>query len=272
MCAGTTNTNTRIGAYLAARRSLISPDEVGLTTRAWRAARGLTREQLARASGVSKERMLAIERGDAATDAELEALAGVLQLDAHARAHLARLARDAPPLWPASPASARTHELLGAWSRRVAFVVDRNLDLLDATALARRVLGEFAEPGTNQLVTTFRRAAAATDDRDRWYAVARYFASALRYYGDPADPRYAAITSSLDSDMEFQRIWRRHDAGPLTQELPRPRLLIDGVGWLDFEYEVFEVPRAPGQAIIVLWFDSDSGDSLIIDRLADSLT
>ncbi|MFG6501839.1 hypothetical protein [Microbacterium sp. P05] len=168
--------------------------------------------------------------------------------------------------------SRRTRQLLDAWSRRVAFVVDRNLDVLDATALGRRVLGEFGEPGTNELIATFRHAAEATEDRERWYAVASYFASALRYYGDPEDPRYEEIRAALRADPEFERIWGRHDAGPLSQQIPRPRLLLEGVGWLEFDYEVFEVPRVPGQAIIVLWFDADTGDDLIIERLADTLT
>ena len=87
-----------LGAYLRARRGLVSPERAGLPGGGNRRVPGLRREEVAMLAGVSTDYYLRLERGrDHHPSAQvLDALARVLQLDDVEREHLHGLAQPRP--------------------------------------------------------------------------------------------------------------------------------------------------------------------------------
>jgi transcriptional regulator with XRE-family HTH domain len=87
------NTNP-LGAFLRARRELVSPADVGISPHGLRRVKGLRREEVATLAGISSDYYLRLEQGRERNPSVqvLEALAGVLQLDNDATAYLLGLA------------------------------------------------------------------------------------------------------------------------------------------------------------------------------------
>jgi transcriptional regulator with XRE-family HTH domain len=84
-----------LGEYLRARRELVRPEEVRLPDAGGhRRVPGLRREEVAMLAGVSADYYIRLEQGrDQHPSAQvLDALAGALQFDDYATAHLHRLA------------------------------------------------------------------------------------------------------------------------------------------------------------------------------------
>ena len=88
----------RLGAYLRARRDLVSPAMAGLPAGDNRRVPGLRREEVAMLAGISADYYLRLERGrDANPSVQvLESLARVLQLDDVERAYLIGLGTGRP--------------------------------------------------------------------------------------------------------------------------------------------------------------------------------
>src|SRR4051794_29383345 len=75
--------DTTLGAFLQSRRARIQPEEVGLPPYGRRRVPGLRREEVAQLAGVSVDYYIRLEqgRGKHVSDAVLDAVARVLQLD-----------------------------------------------------------------------------------------------------------------------------------------------------------------------------------------------
>jgi transcriptional regulator with XRE-family HTH domain len=88
-----------LGSCLRSWRDRLSPSEAGLPTQRLRRAPGLRREELAQLAGLSADYLTRLEQGRAVHPSPqvLEALARALRLTTEERAHLFRLARQAPP-------------------------------------------------------------------------------------------------------------------------------------------------------------------------------
>jgi len=88
----------RLGAYLRARRGLVSPEQAGIPPGGTRRVRGLRREEVALLAGISADYYLRLERGrDAHPSTQvLDALARVLRLDEVERLYLHSLATSRP--------------------------------------------------------------------------------------------------------------------------------------------------------------------------------
>ncbi|MFG6401116.1 helix-turn-helix domain-containing protein [Microbacterium sp. P04] len=253
----------RLGEYLAARRALVSPEDAGFPSNVSRRVQGLRREEVAVLAAISPEYYRRLERGVGTqpSDAVLDSLAAALRLNEHARRHMYRLAHKRGESWVSYPVvDLHTRRMLDSWSDTIAFALDRNQDVVAATATAIAALGDGSRVGTNRLIEIGRAAASAPAElRPLYYERVAQYAAALRYYGDPADPRYAEILATMRDDVEFQRIWERHDAEPLRVE--PGRIWLDGEGWADFDYEVLEVPRAPGHVISAFWFPAGDAEA-----------
>src|SRR5215467_4432417 len=87
--------STGLGQYLRARRALVRPEDVGLHAVGRRRVPGLRREELATLAGISSDYYLRLEQGrdHHPSSQVIDALAGALQLDQDATAHLHALAR-----------------------------------------------------------------------------------------------------------------------------------------------------------------------------------
>ena len=87
-----------LGAYLRARRELVTPQQAGIPEVGVRRVPGLRREEVAMLAGISADYYLRLERGrDRKPSVQvLESIARVLQLDDDHFAHLLTLVADVP--------------------------------------------------------------------------------------------------------------------------------------------------------------------------------
>src|SRR6201999_2056105 len=87
-----------LGEYLRARRELVTPESVGLSSFGPRRVPGLRREEVAMLAGISADYYLRLEQGrDRNPSVQvLESLARVLQLDDDGTAYLLSLGAEKP--------------------------------------------------------------------------------------------------------------------------------------------------------------------------------
>jgi transcriptional regulator with XRE-family HTH domain len=131
----------RLGAYLRARRGLVTPERAGIPAGSNRRVAGLRREEVAMLAGISADYYLRLERGrDRNPSAQvITALARVLHLDEVEHQYLLDLAepaRRARPRPRPERVPARLQSLLAAVDVP-AFVEGRAFDVLASTSLAQ---------------------------------------------------------------------------------------------------------------------------------------
>ncbi|MFI6629115.1 helix-turn-helix transcriptional regulator [Nonomuraea fuscirosea] len=213
----------RLGAYLRARRDLVSPEQAGIPAGGARRVPGLRREEVALLAGISADYYLRLERGrDTRPSPQvLDALARVLMLDEVERAYLHDLAgtaaaprrpgrRRPPPRVPA-----RLHHLLAVVGVP-AFVESRTFDVLAANALAT-ALSPRLRPGENRLRSLLLDPEEQAFHQD-WEASAAGIVAAFRQtVGDDADDaRVVELVGELSlASGRFRRLWARHDVRTL---------------------------------------------------------
>ncbi|MEU9214033.1 helix-turn-helix domain-containing protein [Streptomyces sp. NPDC048415] len=151
------NTNP-LGAFLRARRELVSPGDVGISQRGLRRVKGLRREEVAALAGISSDYYLRLEqvRERNPSVQVLEALADVLQLDSDATAYLLGLAGTRPRK-AARPAAERvpvSMKYMVAQMPMPAFVQGKYFDVLAANPMARALSPNMAR-GVNRLRAAF---------------------------------------------------------------------------------------------------------------------
>ncbi|MFI5935342.1 helix-turn-helix domain-containing protein [Actinoplanes sp. NPDC051494] len=93
-----TGPSNLLGAFLRARRDLVTPEQAGVPVLGVRRVPGLRREEVAMLAGISADYYLRLERGrDRSPSVQvLESLARVLHLDDTTRDHLLGLAGGVP--------------------------------------------------------------------------------------------------------------------------------------------------------------------------------
>ena len=206
----------RLGAYLRARRELVTPDRVGLPAGENRRVPGLRREEVAMLAGISADYYLRLERGrDVHPSVQvLQALARVLQLDDVEREYLLSLGTPRPRrprrTRPERVAE-RLHHLLAALELP-AFVEGRAFDVLASNALAV-ALSPRLRPGENRLRSLFLDPEEQAF-HENWAQAAESFVAALRSsVGDDVDdPRFVELVGELSLSSErFRSLWARHD-------------------------------------------------------------
>jgi transcriptional regulator with XRE-family HTH domain len=234
----------RFGDYLKARRAQLKPEDVGFPSDPARRISGLKREEVAQLAGISPEYYTRLEQGKSYRLSEqvLAGLTRALRLDSDAAAYFYRLALPEPPT-----TTTRSAPVLNEMVRQLAeqrsdvpiYIYDRNQDIILANDLAR-ALFPILIPGANSVKATFEMVPEVRATQ-QWRELAQTVVAALRFHGEPADPRLQAIVGELSvREPLFRTLWADHDAVPLsTGVVP---VQIEGIGIVDFPWQNLYVP------------------------------
>jgi transcriptional regulator with XRE-family HTH domain len=258
-----------LGAYLRARRELVTPREAGIPDGGARRVTGLRREEVAMLAGISADYYLRLERGRDRNPSlqVLESIARVLHLDDDHFAHLLTLVAEVPrqrrrrrPQETPPPGALKLLDSLV----QPAFVENRYFDILASNSLARALSPGLAVGG-NQLRDMFLDPAEQALHPD-WETVTECFVANLRQAvgNDVDDPRFIELTGELAlASPRFRQLWARH-------EVRGPRgtpILVDHpqVGRMTFNRERLSIAGAEGLVMIVYHPDAGSSDA---DKLA----
>lgn len=264
-----------LGEFLRARRSRLSPHDVGLEPGGRRKVAGLRREELALLAGLSTDYYQRMEQGREVrpSDEVLDALAGALGLDDKERRHLFTLARAARRPMPARVY--RDQERAPDSTRRLLRVMDtpavvlgRHLDLLDWNPMAEALLGDpDAHPPDrlNMLLLMFDDTMTGERSCPDWERQALDYIGMMRaaVATDPTHPRATTIVGELSiRSAEFRRLWARHDvresvSGTKTFRVPE-------VGDIVLDWDTYPLPGSPGPVMLVFTAEPGSADA---DRL-----
>jgi transcriptional regulator with XRE-family HTH domain len=206
----------RLGAYLRARRELVTPEQAGIPAGSNRRVAGLRREEVAMLAGISADYYLRLERGrdDHPSTQVLTALARVLNLDDVEQQYLLDLAtprRRARPRRRTERVPARLHHLLAA-IEVPAFIEGRAFDVLASNPLAV-ALSPRLQPGHNRL----RSLLLDLEEREfhtDWEAAVAHFVGSFRMSvgEDTDDARIVELVGELSvASAMFRGLWARHD-------------------------------------------------------------
>ena len=264
---------TALGAFLRARRALLRPEDVGFPRDLARRVEGLRREEVAHLAGISLEYYVRLEQGrnHQLSEQVLSSLARALRLDEDATTYFYRLALPSPiSLIGAAirkPVSPIIRALVRQWSGTPAYVFDRNQDVLFANDLATALSPGYVVPGNN-LVSSLFSASAEGRSNLLWRETARASVAALRFQGDPSDPRLQEIVGALSmQDSDFRQLWARHEASPLSGGTTPNH--VEGFGRVNVRWQVLDVPE--GNFMNVNVADVGSPAAAAIDFLARGL-
>lgn len=212
--------DNRLGRYLAARRAIVTPEQVGLPSGPRRRVAGLRREEVAILAGISADYYLRLERGRDRNPSHqvVDALARVLDLDDVERQYLADLA---------APRSRRRRtrrtERVPDRLRHLltavdvpAFVESRTLDVLEANALAT-ALSPRMTPGHNRLRSLLPDPEERAFQQDWERAVVDMVAAFRHTLGTEVDDaRAIELVGELSLvSARFREVWARQDVRPL---------------------------------------------------------
>jgi hypothetical protein len=265
--------NAGLSDFLRSRRARVTPQEVGLGTKAGRRVPGLRREEVALLAGVSADYYTRLERGRPikASDSVLDAVARALRLDDAERAHLFALSTPHPEARRGlmSPQRVRSslYQLLDSNQDTPALILGRRLDVLATNKLARAVYTDFEavpRPERN-FVRYFFLNESARDLYVDWGSKARGIVASLRLYAGrhPHDPLLADLIHDLSvRDEDFRRWWADHDVVQCTHDTVHYRHPL--VGDFTMTYELLYFPDDPEQFLILKTVEpgSDSAHAL----------
>ncbi|SDD38113.1 helix-turn-helix domain-containing protein [Glycomyces harbinensis] len=258
-----------LGAFLRARRELVTPEQAGIPDIGVRRVPGLRREEVAMLAGISFDYYLRLERGrDRNPSVQvLKAIARVLRLDDDHVAHLLALASDVHRQRRRRPKKETVPDgalkLLDALVQP-AFIEGRYFDVLASNALAR-ALDPRLVVGGNQLRNLFLDPAEQALYPE-WENVTECFIANLRQSvgNDVDDPRFIELAGELSlASPRFRKLWARHEVRgqrgtPLRFDHPQ-------VGELTLNRERLAVGGAEGLNLVVFHPDAGTGDA---DKLA----
>ncbi|MFF0429147.1 helix-turn-helix transcriptional regulator [Streptomyces sp. NPDC004520] len=248
-----------LSGFLQSRRARIRPEDVGLPAHGRRRVPGLRREEVAQLAGVSVDYYIRLEqgRGQNVSEAVLEAIGRVLELDGTEQAHLRDLIR---PAQAARRAASRGRQavrpgvqlLLDGMADTPAFVLGRRMDVLAWNALADAIAGFSRKSPSelNQARQVFLDPTAPVCYPD-WTAVAAETVAYLRLDAGrhPDDPAMTSLVGELSVKSEdFRRLWADHQVKEKTYGVKR---LVHAVaGELEFGYETLALPGDPDQLLV----------------------
>lgn len=249
----------RLGRYLAARRAVVTPEQVGLPSGPRRRVAGLRREEVALLAGISADYYLRLERGRDRnpSDQVIDALARVFDLDDVEREYLADLAAPRPRRRRTRRTDRvpdRLHHLLAAIDVP-AFVESRTLDILAANALATALSPRMA-PGHNRLRSLLLDPEERAFQQDWERAVVDMVAAFRHTLGtDVDDVRAIELVGELSlASARFREVWARQDVRPLagnTTVVRHPE-----VGTLRLHRDKF-----PTDDVVVVLYYADEGSA-----------
>jgi transcriptional regulator with XRE-family HTH domain len=261
-----------LGAYLRARRELVTPAQAGIPDTGVRRVPGLRREEVAMLAGISADYYLRLERGRDRNPSTqvLEAIGRVLQLDDDHMAHLRTLVSEAPrqrrPREEVPPPGAL--KLLDSLAQP-AFIEGRFFDILASNSLARALSPGLAAGG-NQLRDMFLDPAEQARHPD-WQDLTECLVANLRQSvgNDLDDPRFVELTRELSlASPLFRRLWARHEVrgqrgGPIRIHHPQ-------VGELTLNRERLAINGTDGLMLVVYHADAGTSDAEKLALLASA--
>lgn len=178
-----------LGQFLRARRSELTPADLGLPARDAGARRvtGLRREEVAATVAISQDCYTRIEQGRLApSELVLQAIAHVLRLDENQRQHVESLARQAerrtPPRPRIKPVRPQLQRLPDQLTQATAFIMGKYLDILACNNQAEALLADLDRMSSQErnyirMVFTDPRMQDLYDD---WEPTARAGVAVLR--------------------------------------------------------------------------------------------
>jgi transcriptional regulator with XRE-family HTH domain len=258
-----------LGAFLRARRELVTPLLAGIHDDGARRVPGLRREEVAMLAGISADYYLRLERGRDRNPSlqVLESLARVLRLDDDHFAHLLTLVADVPKQRRQRPRELTPPpgvlKLLASLAQP-AFIENRYFDVLASNSLMRAVDPRLAV-GNNQLRDLFLDPAGQALYPEWANATECLIANLRQAVGtDVDDPRFIELTGELTlASPRFRQLWARHEVRGQTggvMRLDHPQ-----VGDLTLNRERMSVAGADGLMLVVFHPDAGSADA---DKLA----
>ncbi|MBD0694608.1 helix-turn-helix domain-containing protein [Streptomyces sp. CBMA123] len=261
--------NNELGAYLRARRAMITPRDVGLLDGGDRRVPGLRRDEVALLAGVSTDYYIRLEQGRERNPSEqvLRAIAAALRLDGTAAGHLFRLGLPVFATAAAAPAVAPELSRLMDGMRDVpAFVVGAAQDVLAANRMARELYRGFARYD-NLLrmifLDPFAREFYVDWDKAAHTAVGNLRASSSQF---PKDERIERIVGELGvRSPAFVGLWARYEVRPRTQEDKHFRHPL--VGEIRLHFEALAVTSAAGQHLSVYSAEPGSASAAALVQL-----
>lgn len=253
-----------LGDFLKARRSELTPAEVGLPEHGLgrRRVKGLRREEVAQLVAISPDYYMRIEQGRLAPSAPvLSAITRALRLDADQTSYVEGLAGQAGsrPQPRRRSRQQKAHPNLERLMQQLpgtpALVFGPRLDILAWNDLAAALIGDFASMSPrerNYVRMVFTDPAMRELYRD-WEDVARTCVEVLRREAgtNPSDPALTALVGELSiTDQRFRDWWAAHRVTHQsfgTKVLRHPK-----VGELTLDWDTFHYAAAPDQQL-VLW-------------------
>jgi transcriptional regulator with XRE-family HTH domain len=262
----------RLGAYLRARRGLVTPEQAGIPAGSHRRVAGLRREEVALLAGISADYYLRLERGRDTNPSEqvLTALARVLHLDEVEHRYLLDLAkpsRVARPRTRSEHVPVRMHSLLAALELP-AFVEGRAFDVLASNPLAR-AFNPRLRRGENRL----RSLLLDPEEREfhaDWETATAEFVGAFRQSvgDDTGNARVVELVGELSlASARFRALWARHDIRRLAGGTTSVRHPV--VGELRLHRDKLPVD---GLTLVVYYADARSEDAEKLRLLASLVT
>ncbi|MBG6100211.1 transcriptional regulator with XRE-family HTH domain [Micromonospora vinacea] len=266
--------SNELGAFLSARRALVTPQQAGIPHGGVRRVPGLRREEVAMLAGLSADYYLRLERGrDRNPSVQvLESIARVLQLDEEHLAYLLMLVADSArkrrrrPRRETVPPGAL--KLLGSLVQP-AFIEGRYFDILASNRLAQ-ALSPGLVKGGNQLRDLFLNPAEQALHPE-WENITECFVANLRQAvgTDIDDPRFIELTGELSlASARFRQLWARHEVRgqqgtPIRFDHPQ-------VGELTLNRERLSIGGADGLMLVVYHADAGSSDAEKLSLLASA--
>ncbi len=249
-----------LGGFLKARRSELSPDQVGLPDmKTVRRVPGLRREEVAMLAAISTDYYTQMEQGRLQASAPvLEDVARVLRLNDSQRAYLFELAGK-PLTWrrtePVRTVNPQLRRMLDQLTQTPALVLGRYMDILAWNRMAAALImdfGQLPKERRNYVRLVFTHPALRKLYAD-WEDVGKLCVAFLHMdlAKDPGDPYLAELVSEISSaDNDFRVWWEERHVALKGQGIKRFHHPV--VGDLTLDWDTLTSATTPDQQIIVL--------------------
>lgn len=255
-----------LGAYLRARRALVTPAEAGLPATGRRRVPGLRREEVAELVGLSSDYYVRLEQGRAErpSDEVLDALSRALRLGSAERAHLYDLARPSRrstrlaaasvgPLRGEAPRSG-LRRVVQAIPTTPAVIMNERNDVLAWNRLAAALIADFPNLPARErnMARQIFLSPAAPDVHLDWDVAARNTVGMLRMAAGrhPHEPELVRLIGELSlGSPTFRKLWAGHHVHEKTHGVKTFRHPV--IGDLTLHYETFQVPGAAHHLLVI---------------------
>jgi transcriptional regulator with XRE-family HTH domain len=253
--------DSRLGAFLKARRAQLTPHECGLPeSDSARKVAGLRREEVAQLAAISVNYYTRLEQDRVQASASvLATLARALRLDEDQKKYLYEVAgkADARPRRrrPVQRARPAVQRLLDQLAQTPAIVLGKRMDILAWNSAAVALYTDFSSipPVRRNYVNLLFTDPVLRDMYLEWERDAHDAVAALRMEAaaDPDDPELARLVGDLSvQDADFRTWWAEHHVITASYGVKRYRHRL--VGDLTLDCDTWSSPDGSGQRLMML--------------------